>query len=138
MSEWTTKLIAERFAQSVVTLKRLPNDRGLGYRHSWPPIVHSRFEIMQQEPAPIRLAATPEQVSAMEETLSWLLWLEPAQRRLIWYRAEGMPWRLIGRRLGAPKTTIQRRWYRALEVVLTHLQEQNFSRATRQKQRSAA
>ena len=122
MSEWTTQLIAERFMQSVVTLKRLPNDRGLGYRHSWPAIVHTRFEIMQQEPQPIRLAATPEQVSAMEETLSWLLWLEPEQRRLIWYRAEGMPWRLIGRRLGAPKTTIQRRWHRALEKVLEYLE----------------
>jgi hypothetical protein len=138
MSEWTTKLIAERFAQSVVTLQRLPDENRLGYRHSWPPMVHSRFEIMQQEPSPISLAATPEQVSAMEETLTWLHWLEPEQRRLIWYRAEGMPWRLIGRRLGAPKTTIQRRWHRALEKVLEHLEADEKRCKPHHIQRSAA
>jgi DNA-directed RNA polymerase specialized sigma24 family protein len=137
MSEWTTQLIAERFVQSAVTLKRLPNDRSLGYRHSWPAIVHTRFEIMQQAPSPIRLAATPAQVSAMEATFDWLRWLEPEQRRLIWMRAEGLPWRLIGRRLNAPKTTIQRRWHRALEVVLAHLQADDSGRYAR-KRRVAA
>ena len=45
-------------------------------------------------------AASPEAIDRMDEVLGWLCWLEPEERRLVWLRAEGLPWKRITHRLG--------------------------------------
>ena len=40
-------------------------------------------------------AAMPEAIDRMDEALDWLMWLEPEERRLVWLRAEGLPWKRI-------------------------------------------
>ena len=55
-------------------------------------------------------AAAPEAIDRMDEALGWLCWLEPEERRLVWLRAEGLPWKRITRRLGIGRTTAWQRW----------------------------
>ena len=57
----------------------------------------------------------------MDEALSWLAWLEPEERRLVWLRAEGLPWKRITHRLGIGRTTAWQRWTMALLKIATHL-----------------
>ena len=91
---WTPTLIAERLAEAADALDRLPDARVRDFYDLWPRLVgeprnHAR-------PA----AAAPEVIDRMDETLGWLMWLEPEERQLLWLRAEGMPWKWITRRLG--------------------------------------
>jgi Domain of unknown function (DUF6362) len=51
----------------------------------------------------------------------WLMWLEPEERRLVWLRAEGMPWKWITRRLGIGRTTAWQRWTTALLKIAVRL-----------------
>ena len=98
----------KRFEECVLTLRKLPGDRRLGYINYWPDIIYSERELARQTPTPIKLWATPDQITRMDETLSWLGWVNQVERRLIWLRAEGVPWRLIAYKTGFPRTSAQR------------------------------
>lgn len=124
MSEWTTDQVEHRFEACMTTLHRLPNEHYLGYSRVWLEVVRTPREMARHEPEPIRLAATPRQVTEMEETMAWLHWLNPLQRKFIWLRADRYSWREIAKKTGFPKTSAQLYWKRALEQVVEHLQAQ--------------
>jgi Domain of unknown function (DUF6362) len=66
-------------------------------------------------------AAAPEAIDRMDEALERLCWLEPDERRLVWLRADGMPWKWITRRLGIGRTTAGQRWTLGLLRIATRL-----------------
>ena len=126
MNIWTTEQVAQRFDEAVSVLDVLPQPKSLGYAKRWPDMLYLPRELARQTPTPMRLQATPQQVTRMEETLTWITWVQPQTRQLIWYRAEALPWRLIAKRVGLSKTTAQRHWQKGLQVIankLTYMQQ---------------
>ena len=116
MSEagWTSELVAERLAEAADVLARLPDERLRGFYDLWPSIVGATTGA---RPA----AAAPEAIDRMDEALGWLMWLDPEERRLVWLRAEGMPWKRITLRLGIGRTTAWQRWMTALLKIAIRL-----------------
>jgi Domain of unknown function (DUF6362) len=116
MSEtgWTPELVAERLAEAADVLARLPKERARGFYDLWPRLVG---EPRHARPA----AAAPEAIDRMDEALGWLCWLDAEERRLVWLRAEGMPWKWITHRLGVGRTTAWQRWTIALLKIATRL-----------------
>jgi hypothetical protein len=58
----------------------------------------------------------------MEETIQWIFLLtDEDDRRLIWLRAAGVPWKPICWRLGICKTSAHHKWKAALLTVATCL-----------------
>jgi Domain of unknown function (DUF6362) len=112
---WTPPLVAERLAEAVDVLSRLPEERVLGFYDLWPRMVCTPCANVR--PA----AAAPEAISRMDEALGWLCWLDAQERRLVWLRAEGMPWKRITHRLGSGRTTAWQRWTLALLKIATRL-----------------
>src|SRR5918996_1489091 len=84
---WTSELVADRLAEAADVLARLPEERAPGLYDLWPRIVGA--PCTGGGPA----AAMPEAIDCMDEALRWLTWLELEERRLVWLRAEGMPWK---------------------------------------------
>ena len=121
MSEKHTKQVAQRFEECITILRRLPGGHKLGYANCWPKIIFSARELAGQEPEPIRLSATPDQVTRMDETLSWLGWINQAERRLIWLRADRIPWRVVSLETGFPRSSAQRYYIGALMKVAKRL-----------------
>jgi hypothetical protein len=119
---WDNQAVAERLEEAVDVLARLPEARIHGVYDLWPKLVGEPCR--HARPA----AAAPEAIDRMEQALTWLLWLEPEERRLVWLRAEGVPWKRITRRLGIGRTTAWQRWSTALlkiAVRLNAVAEQN-------------
>ena len=83
---WTPELVAERLAEAADVLARLPEERVRGFYDLWPRIIGAPCR--GSSPA----AAMPDAIDRMGEALSWLLWLDVAERQLVWLRAEGLPW----------------------------------------------
>ena len=122
MSEWTSEQVIERFEEAARTLRRLPPVKAQGYFSTWPKVKYTELELLQQEAAPLRLGPpTAEAISRMEEALSWLAWLTPEGRKLVWLRAERLPWKPICMRLGTDRTTAWRWYKRAITVVVRKL-----------------
>ena len=117
MSEtgWTPELVAKRLAEAADVLARLPEERSRGFYDLWSRIVGEPCRYAR--PA----AAAPEAIDRMDEALGWLCWLDPEERRLVWLRADGMPWKWITHRFGIGRTTAWQRWTIALLKIATRL-----------------
>jgi Domain of unknown function (DUF6362) len=115
---WTPTLVAERLAEAADVLDRLPEPRLRGF--------YSLLPLLPDAPAGdgarTRPAApAPEAIDRMDEALGWLCWLDPEERRLVWLRADGMPWKWITHRFGIGRTTAWQRWTIALLKITTRL-----------------
>jgi hypothetical protein len=112
---WNNEAVAARLEEAVDVLARLPDERIHGVYDLWPKLVvepcrHARSA-----------AAAPEAIDRMDEALGWLMWLEPEERRLLWLRAEGVPWKRITHWLGIGRTTAWQRWTTALLKIAVRL-----------------
>jgi hypothetical protein len=112
---WTPALVAERLEEAVDVLSRLPDRRAGGFYDLWPRLVGAA------DTSPIPATPAPEAIDRMDEALRWLCWLEPEERRLLWLRAEGLPWKRITHRLGIGRTTAWQRWTMALLKISVRL-----------------
>jgi hypothetical protein len=118
----TPSEVEDRFEEAARTLRRLPDVRVPGYFNTWPTIVRSVHEAFGWEPARSpRIPPTPEAISRMEETFTWLSWLDADDARIVWLRAEGVRWKPICWRLGISRATAWRRWAAALITVANRL-----------------
>jgi hypothetical protein len=118
---WTEKDVAGQFEESISTLKKLPPVRAQGYFNAWPEIVRTPEEIAAGEPMPLRLRATPDAISRMEQTLRWITWVDVEERRLIWNRAARRRWKTICWELGCDRSTAWRKWNIALAKIAARL-----------------
>jgi hypothetical protein len=110
---WDQEVVASRLEEAVDVLARLPNEQVRGLYDLWPKLVGEPCR--HARPA----AAAPEAIDRMDEALGWLMWLEREERRLVWLRAEGVPWKRITHWLGIGRTTAWQRWTIALLKIAT-------------------
>ena len=115
---WTPTLVAERLAEAADVLDRLPEPRLRGF--------YSLLPLLPDAPAGdgarTRPAApAPEAIDRMDEAIGWLCSLDAEERRLVWLRAEGLPWKRITYRFGIGRTTAWQRWTIALLKIATRL-----------------
>ncbi len=118
---WDADLVASRFREAAWTARRLPPVRVQGYFNTWPAIIRQPWENLGAEPEMPRFPPEPAAIDRMLETMRWVLWLTEEQRHLVWMRAEEWGWRDVCRRIGCDRTTAWRRWQRALDIVVAHL-----------------
>lgn len=121
MSKWTPTLVADRMEEAVATLRKLPPVKVRGYFSVWPTIKFAELEVLQQEKLPIRLRAQPDAIDRLEETLSWMAWLEIEERKLLWKRGAKMRWKTICWEFGCDRSTAWRRWVIALTKISAQL-----------------
>ena len=60
-------------------------------------------------------------ITRLEQTFDWVLWIEEAERKLVWSRAARVPWKQISGELGCDRTTAWRRWQLALTKIAARL-----------------
>jgi hypothetical protein len=111
IGHWDQKTVASRFEEAVDVLARLPEERACGLYDLWPRLVGE----------PCRRARPAAAIDRMDEALGWLLWLEPEERRLVWLRAEGVPWKRVAHWLEIGRTTAWQRWTAALLQITARL-----------------
>jgi len=121
MTKWTPTLVADRMEEAVATLRRLPPVKVRGYFSVWPTIKFAELEVLQQEKLPIRLRAQPDAIDRLEETLTWMPWLEVEERKLLWKRGAKMRWKSICWEFGCDRSTAWRKWVIALTKVSAQL-----------------
>ena len=125
---WTPRLVQAWLAKAADGQQHRPVGSASGALTVWPGIVGDDavmddhvmfFEHDGHRPPfdpPVRDAIT-----RTDEVLGWLRWLEPDDARLIWARANGVPWKGIACRFGLSVRTAQRRHAHGLGVVVWRL-----------------
>jgi len=119
---WTPKRVEARLEEAAEVLRRLPEHRVQGYFSTWPAPVRDYWEAFGwSEIAARRPCPTPAAISRMEQALEWLAWVSRDDARLLWLRAERVPWRVVCARIGVSRATAWRRWVAALMVIAAGL-----------------
>ena len=122
MTKWVIDEIAVRFDEAAETGRRLPPVRVQGYFNVWPAFARNEWEgFVDKNHVYKPLPPTPQAIDRMLETMDWVQWLEVEQRHLVWMRAKHYEWHKIAKRFGCCTKTAQRRWQRALQIVVDHL-----------------
>src|ERR1700730_17181418 len=108
---WTPSLVEERLVEAVDILRRLPNQPIRGYFNTWPQMPYQFGDLIGQEtPRFKRSWPAPDAISRMEETLGWLNWLEPTDRKVIWLRASGERWKTVCWKVGLRRAASHEHW----------------------------
>ena len=140
--------MAAQLNEAVRTLAALPDPDArflAGMRGHWPAVLDTPAERWAAAMAPIivevgrhagtdlttaqgfaalearRERPTPAAVDRMIPTLLWLRWLQPRQRRLIWWRALDWPWWRIASRLRSRDSVVEGWYWVALGVIHARL-----------------
>ena len=116
----TSNMLLNKFphnSQEIYEYKRLPPVIIPGCKAVWPDIIYTPLEILQQEKCPIRLRPSPEQLSRLDEVLSWTPLLTELERKLIWYKAQRKPWKFICTALGISKSSGNEKLNKALDYL---------------------
>ncbi len=122
--KWTAECVADHFEETFRTLRKLPPVKAQGYFNTWPDIVRTSREIAAMEPQPMRVWPSAAAITRLEQTFDWVLWIEEAERKLVWSRAARVPWKQISGELGCDRTTAWRRWQLALTKIAARLNAQ--------------
>jgi hypothetical protein len=64
---------------------------------------------------------TLETIAPLEETLGWLKWLEPVDRKVVWLRATGGRWKTVCWKIGLQRAAAHEHWLYALCVIAWRL-----------------
>ena len=121
-AHWAPSMIEERFVEAADVMKRLPDVCVPRHFNTWPRMLYEFGDLVAQEPpriTPVRPAA--DAISRMEETLGWLNWLEPIDRKVIWLRASGERWKTVCWKVGLRRAAAHEHWVYALCVIAWRL-----------------
>lgn len=122
---WTLAEIRARLdeaARTLVALKLGIRDIPSRQMARWPDVVRGAFEGYGATPSRPKLAApTPAAISRAEEAVAWLLWTAAEQRRVIWARACGVPWRKLEDLDGRSHTTLRKVQAAGMDAILARL-----------------
>lgn len=96
MTEMTIEQIKDDLETAAYVERLLPPVRAPKYRSCMPEIVYTAQELIFMEKKPIKVYPTQEQISLWERVmLVWLPILSVDERRLVWKRANHIPWKLL-------------------------------------------
>lgn len=116
------KELEQRYREAWLLSRRVPSGIHLGHSTYWPEFNPNRWEVYHAEGAVSK--PTPPSADAVErmvECMRWLRWLDEDERRLVWLRASGLPWRMIAEGLGVNRKTPYSHWNKAMNRILIHI-----------------
>ena len=131
MAEWTPTMVEDRLESAADVFRSLPEVKPQGYFNAWPEYFHSFADQVGQEPRMRRPKPGPRDITQAEDALLWLRWLEPADARLLWLRANRKPWKPICWELGISRATANRRWQYGIAVIVWRLNGRRCRRSGR-------
>jgi hypothetical protein len=119
---WTELMVEERFVEAADVMKRLPDVCVPGHFNTWPRMLYEFSDLVNQEPPRMtRVRPNAAAISGMEETLDWLKWLEPIDRKIVWLRASGERWKSVCLKVGLQRAAAHEHWLYALCVITWRL-----------------
>ncbi len=117
----TVDEIKDRLESAAYVMRLLPPVRVQGYVSARFDITYTPQEIAMMDRKPKRPHPTQEQMTQMDEVLRWLEVLEPVERKLVWKRAERIPWKFLCREFGFHRSKLTEKYNVALAKIYGRL-----------------
>ena len=96
-------------------MRRLPAVKVQGYNCSWPKFCMDEDDIRND--GEVWLMPLPDEITAMENILTWLEWTSFEKRRIIWLRSCDMGWKRISDRTHRSRSGLIRIYNSGLKEI---------------------
>jgi len=110
---WTRDLVEAALEEAARTMRFVPDPPGSrprGYGSSWPDYVRDPWHAYGYHAARAQIVPSAAEIDRMDEVLEWLAWLDPVDAKIVWFRAAGMRWAQLGRKVKLSRSSCWRRW----------------------------
>lgn len=125
--------IKDRLETAAYVMRLLPPVKVQGYVTSKFNIVYTPQEIAFMDRKPLRLKPTNAQIDQMDEAILWLDVLAPIERKLVWKRAERIPWKILCREFGMSRSQLNVKYDLLISKIVGSLsQKLSGQQSTRQ------
>ncbi len=115
MTDQVIEKIKDDLETAAYVDRLLPPVRAPKYRCCMPEIVYTPQEMIFMEKKPLKIRPNQEQIALWERVvLDWLPILAVDERRLVWKRANRIPWKLLCREFGVSRQMLAVRYDKAL------------------------
>lgn len=126
MAEITIEQIKQDLETAAYVDRLLPPVKAPKYRCFMPEIIYTPQELMFMDRRLLKVKPTQEQISLWERVvLEWLPILSINDRRLVWKRANRIPWKLLCREFGLERTEMWRRYHGVLIKISFYINGKN-------------
>jgi hypothetical protein len=119
-SVWSSDVVIERLRRAALVVQHLPPGAPTANMVRQVDVVRSFWEAYGAEQAKLSsVRPSGRDIDDADEALAWLLWLDAADRLLVWARACGLKWRHLERRFAMTERGLRKRHRRVvLQLVL--------------------
>ena len=115
MADITIEEVKQDLETAAYVERLLPPVRAPKYRNCMPDIIYTPQELIFMEKRPLKIRPTQEQITLWERVvLKWLPVLSLDERRLVWKRANRLPWKLLCREYGVSRQMLAIRYDKAI------------------------
>jgi hypothetical protein len=121
MADWTRAMVADRLELAADVMQSLPAIKPRGFFNAWPEYIHSFADKVGQQPRMRRPLPSPRMITEADATLLWLRWVEPDIARILWARANRLPWKGICHEHAISRAAANRRHDYGLAVIVWRL-----------------
>lgn len=113
----TADEIKDRLEAAAYVMRLLPPVKVQGYVTSKFNIAYTPQEIAFMDKKPLRIKPTNRQIDQMDEAILWLDVLLPIERKLVWKRAERIPWKILCREFGLSRAQINIKYNKLISKI---------------------
>lgn len=105
---WTMRTVSAHLEEAASIHRRLPTVRVPGYHTLWPEALRDDWErLYDLSNGRSRLGPPmPSEVTYHESVMEWLRWLDPETQKVVWMRANRIPWKVLQEAFGKGKTSL--------------------------------
>ena len=116
------RYIEGRLHSAVLTLHRLPKTDRQGYFNAWPDFMQTDSDEIAKDRRKLSIRPSPRAITEMEEVIfEWMKCLDPREGKLVWQRAESVPWKVICNEMSVSRTYAWALHKRALRKIHANL-----------------
>lgn len=125
--QWNERNVKACLEDAATIHRRLPEVKVQGYYNLWPDTLKDEWErLYDTANGKSRLGPPmPPEVTYHESIMQWLLWLDPYHQKVVWMRANRLPWKILTATLGHGRTKLIGDWKQSLSIIVGHLNASN-------------
>lgn len=122
---WTDKMVEAYLKDAAAVMRSLPPVKVQGYFSTWPDTGDDGtwFKAGEAEDRKPRFRPTPRQIDQAFYVLEWLRWPSLMERKIMWDRANKVPWKVMEHSYQSARSTLWRHQAHGLMWVVARLNQ---------------
>ena len=107
---WNNQMVMAYLKEAASIHRRIPDVQVPGFYTLWPETMKDDWErFYDAVNHKTRFGPPmPRQVTFHEKVMAWLRWIDCYEQKVIWMRANNIPWKILEHEFGKSKTTLWR------------------------------